>query len=364
MTIKEVAGIIEEYAPLSYQEDYDNSGLQTGNPNSEIQGVLLSTDVTEAVIDEAIANKCNMIISHHPVIFNGLKKLIGSNYVERVIEKAIKNDIALYAAHTNIDNIKGGVSTLMAEKLGLENISILSPRKDNLFKLVCYVPHPHAKAVRDAMFDAGAGHIGDYDMCSFNISGEGSYRAGINSKPYAGEIGKIHFEDETKIETVVLAPYLNKCIKQMIKSHPYEEVAYDIFQLHINDKNTGMGALGILNKEMSAETFLEKLKNTFSCQQISYRGSLSKTIRKVAMCGGSGSFLISKAMNIGADIFITSDIKYHDYFITPSQMLLADIGHYESEQFTKEIFYDLLTKKKPKFAVRFSDINTNPIKHF
>jgi dinuclear metal center YbgI/SA1388 family protein len=363
MKIKEVCNIIESFAPLSYQESYDNSGLQTGNPNTEVTEILLTLDVTEDVVDEAITHNCNMIIAHHPVIFKPLKKLTGSNYIERVIEKAIKNNIAIYAAHTNIDSVSGGVSTYMAKKIGLENIQILDPQQGKLFKLICFVPENHAEIVRAEMFKNGAGNIGNYDSCSFNINGTGSFRAGENTNPFVGSIGEIHYEPEIRIETIVEAPNLSMCISAMIKAHPYEEVAYDIYPLQNYNPSLGLGAIGILKDRENAEDFLLKIKKIFNCGVIKFSGDINKKLKTVALCGGSGSFLISKAIKSGADIFISADIKYHDYFIPENKMIIADIGHYESEQFTKQIFYELLMKKNPKFAVRFSDINSNPIKH-
>jgi dinuclear metal center YbgI/SA1388 family protein len=364
MTVKEVCEIIETYAPLNYQESYDNSGLQTGNYNTTIKGILISIDITENVVDESIAKNCNMIIAHHPVIFKGLKKLTGSNDVERVVEKAIKNDIAIYAAHTNLDSTGAGVSIMMAEKIGLQQIKILEPKHNNLLKIVCFVPETHAENVRNAMFDAGAGNIGNYSSCSFNINGLGSFKGNSNTHPFAGKPNEMHYEKEIKIETIVRNHQLNRCIKAMMEAHPYEEVAYDVYSLQNQDYGAGMGAIGTLEKEITAKDFFKHIKETFACSHIKYSGSLIQRINKVAVCGGSGSFLIGKAIQAQADVFITGDIKYHDYFIQPSKLILADIGHYESEQFTKEIIINILMKKNPKFAVRFSDINTNPIKLF
>ncbi|HXK80664.1 MAG TPA: Nif3-like dinuclear metal center hexameric protein [Bacteroidales bacterium] len=363
MKIKEVCNIIESFAPLSYQESYDNSGLQTGNPNSELKGILLTIDVTEDIVEEAILHNCNMIIAHHPVIFKPLKKLTGSNYVERVIEKAIKNDIAIYAAHTNLDSVNGGVSTYMANKIGLENIQILDPQQGQLLKLVCFVPENFAEVVREEMFKNGAGNIGKYDSCSFNTKGTGSFKAGENTSPFVGSIGEMHYEPEVRVETIVESPNLSKCISAMIKAHPYEEVAYDVYPLQNTNPNLGLGAIGVLNEYEQAKEFILRIKKIFNCGVIKYSGKLNNKIKTVAMCGGSGSFLINKAIKSGADIFISADIKYHEYFIPENDMIIADIGHYESEQFTKQIFYELLMKKNPKFAIRFSDINSNPIKH-
>ena len=364
MKLREIVKVIEDFAPLSFQESYDNAGLITGNPDMNISGALLSIDITEDVISEALRLNCNMIISHHPVIFKGLKKITGKSFVERVIISAIKNDIAIYAAHTNIDSVTGGVNSMICQKLGLVDCEILQPRENELFKLVTFVPVAHAEDVRVKIFEAGAGTIGNYDNCSFNQNGYGTFRANEASNPFVGEKGKVHSEDEVRVETIFPLFLRNKIINTLIKSHPYEEVAYDIYPLANNWNQVGMGMTGFLNQPLSENTFLSQIKEIFKLEVIRHTRLLNKEIKKVAVCGGSGSFLLKNAISSNADIFITGDFKYHEFFDAEDKLVIADIGHYESEQFTKEVFYDLLIKKLPKFAVCLSETDTNPVKYY
>ncbi len=363
MILSQIISTIEKFAPLSLQESYDNSGLIIGTPSMEINSTLLCVDITEQVIEEAIEKNCNLIISHHPLVFAGIKKINGNNYVERCIIKAIKNDIAIYACHTNMDIVAGGVSYKMSEKLQLTKCRILSPTKGNLNKIVCFVPEDSSEKVRNAMFEAGAGSIGNYDNCSYNSSGYGSFRAGENTNPYVGEKGKTHLEKEIKIETIVQSHLSGSVINAIKNNHPYEEVAYDIYPLNNENPEIGFGIIGELKESVDCMEFLNTVKNTFRCQYIKHTPIIKNNIKKVALCGGSGSFLTNEALAQKADIFISADFKYHDYFKAENKLIIADIGHYESEQFTKEIFYDLLTKKIPNFAVRISEINTNPINY-
>lgn len=364
MKIREVASILEEYASLLYQESYDNSGLIIGDPEIDVASVLLAVDITEEVIEEAINKGANLIIAHHPVIFKGLKSITGKNYVEKTVIKAIRNDIAIYAAHTNFDGIWGGVNTKLGEKLGLLNMKILSPRKGELKKLVTFVPDEHADKVRKAIFDAGAGHIGIYDQCSYNLHGRGSFRASDKSNPYSGEKGKLHFEQEIRIETIFPKSLQTNIINALIDAHPYEEVAYDIYPLDNESLRAGMGVIGELPESVEEKVFLTDLKKIFNMKCIKHSSLLGKKVKRVAVCGGAGSFLLQKAVSSGADAFLTADIKYHEYFDADMKILLIDIGHYESELITKDIFYELLTKKNPNFAIYFSVINTNPINYF
>ena len=363
MKIKEVTDLIEQLAPLSYQESYDNSGLITGDENEKIKGVLICLDSTEEVVEEAISKKCNLIIAHHPVIFSGLKKLNGKNYVERTIIKAIQNNIAIYAAHTNLDHVQQGVNAKIREKIGLKNCKILSPKNNLLRKLVTFCPTDKADAVRQAMFNAGAGEIGNYDECSFNVSGTGTFKASAGTNPYVGKIGKQHKEKEEKIETVFPVYLQENILEAMFKAHPYEEVAYDIYPLENAYKQVGSGMIGELKTEMTELAFLKSLKTSMRTDCVRYTKLLNKKIRKVAVCGGSGSFLLKDAIRQGADIFVTADFKYHQFFDAESKIVVADIGHYESEQFTKDLFYELLTKNFSTFAIRLSKVNTNPINY-
>ncbi len=364
MKVKDIIQCFENFAALQLQEDYDNSGLQVGNFENTITGILISLDITPEIIEEAIEKKCNLIIAHHPLIFNKLNKIIGNNDIEKSIILAIKNDISIYCSHTNLDKANGGVSFKIGEKIGLNNIKVLNPEKNILEKIVVFVPDNYAQQVREAMFEAGAGQVGNYDNCSYNIIGEGSFRAGKNTNPFCGEIGKIHFEKETRIETIYPKYLRNKTINAILKSHPYEEVAYDIYKLENSCNNIGLGIIGELDQEISEIEFFTLLKARFNCKIIKHSQLLNKKIKKVACCGGSGAFLINIAKEAEADVFVSGDIKYHDYFLTENKIIITDIGHYESEQFTKEIFYDVIMKNNPNFAVQFSEKNVNPIKTF
>lgn len=362
--VSDIASWIEEVAPLSFQEDYDNAGLLIGLPDQEVSGVLLTIDVTEAVIDEALALGFNMIVAHHPLIFKGLKKITGKNEVQRCVLKAIKSGIAVYAAHTNLDNVfVNGVSSKMADILQLTNRKTLLPVENKLIKLVTFVPELHSYRVRDALFAAGAGTIGDYDACSYNIKGTGTFRAGEGTHPFVGQIGELHNETEVRIE-VVLPEYLqNKVVEALIESHPYEVPVYDLYQLQNAWDLCGAGIIGQLPKPVDELRFLAEVKQKFKTSVIRHTRLLNKPIQKVALCGGAGSFLISKAIAAAADIYITGDIKYHEFFDAENKIILADIGHFESEQFTKDIFYEIIRKKMPTFAVQISELETNPINY-
>jgi len=363
MQLKEITRFIESVAPLALQESYDNSGLLIGNPADEVFGILISLDITEAIIDEAISKNLNLIVAHHPIIFSGLKKLNGKNYIERCVAKAIKNDIALYAAHTNLDSVFGGVNSKICEKLELQNCQVLAPVPGFLKKLVTFVPTADAEKVRKALFDAGAGNIGNYDSCSFNQSGFGSFRGNERTNPYVGEKNQLHFEEETRIETIFPKHIQTRVIQSLLNAHPYEEVAYDIYPLDNEFNQAGIGMIGELDSPVDELKFLQKVKETFHCSVIKHTQLLGKPIRKVAVCGGSGSSYLSKAIAQKADVFISGDFKYHQFFDAEQQIIIADIGHFESEQFTKEVFYELLTKKFPKFAVHLSALNTNPVSY-
>jgi dinuclear metal center YbgI/SA1388 family protein len=363
MQIKQITQYIESIAPLAFQESYDNAGLIIGHPEDEVSGVLIALDITEEILDEAIKKNANMIIAHHPVIFGGIKKLNGRNNIERCVAKAIKNDIAIYAAHTNLDSVIGGVNSKICDKLELLNCQILAPLPNFLKKLVTFVPIADAEKVRKAMFEAGAGSIGNYDSCSFNLDGTGSFKGNNQAHPYVGLKNIIHFEEETRIETIFPKHIQSEVIQALLKTHPYEEVAYDIYPLDNNYKQAGIGMIGELEKPMNEMEFLLQLKELFHCKVIQHTRLLGKPISRVAVCGGSGSTYLSNAIEQKADIFVSADFKYHQFFDAENQLIIADIGHFESEQFTKEVFYELLTKKFPKFAVHLTKINTNPVKY-
>ncbi len=363
MKVHEITTFIEEFAPIGYQEGYDNCGLLIGSPTADVTGVLLCVDVTPEILKEALAKGSNLIISHHPLIFSGLKSITGSNNTEKIIIEAIKHNVAIYAAHTNIDKVWDGVSVYLAKKLGLQEIGILSPSPDQLVKLVVFVPEKQASEVRLAMFNAGAGHIGDYDQCSYNTLGTGTFRAGDSTNPYVGKQGELHHEKEVRVEVVVPKPILSHTIKAMQKAHPYEEVAYDIYPILNPNPKAGLGAVGKLERPYSEEEFLAKVKNILGIACIKHSKLLGKPIEKVALCGGSGSELLKNALKEQAQLFLTADVKYHNFFEAEERIIIADIGHYESEQLTIDIFYEILSKKMPNFAVHKTELNTNPINY-
>ena len=363
MQAKEIIQVLEEWAPPSLQESYDNSGLIVGHPSTEVTGILVNLDCIEEVVDEAISTGCNMIVAHHPIVFQGLKRFNGKNYVERTVIKAIKNDILIYAIHTNLDHVKDGVNAMIGDKLGLKNLKVLAPKTGVLCKLVTYVPTNHAEQVRQSIFNAGAGHIGEYDQCSFNLNGQGTFRGNENSEPFVGEAGKLHMEDEVRIETIMPTFVKSTVLKALLSAHPYEEVAFDIYPLENSWHEVGSGMVGTLNEPMNASAFLSHVKKSMNVPALRFTECEKKTIQKVAFCGGSGSFLINAAKLKQADVFVTSDIKYHQFFDGEKDMMLVDIGHHENEQFTSDLICAKLKEKFPTFAVRLSDTPTNPIKY-
>ena len=363
MTIREVINRLEELAPLSYAEDFDNVGLLVGDDHAEVSGVLVTLDTLENVVDEAIVKKCNLIVSFHPIIFSGLKKLTGASYVERVVLKAIKNDIAIYCMHTALDNVKEGVNAKICQVLGIHNPRILIPKKATVKKLTTYVPERDSKRLLKSLFAAGAGNIGNYSNCSFTSDGVGSYKAGKNANPHKGEVGKTHYEKETQINLTFSKSKETSVLNALFNNHPYEEVAYEVFTLENTNQNIGMGMIGQLERPMESKKFLLHVKEKMKVSSIRHSELLRRKIKQVAVLGGSGAFAIGAAKAAGADLFITADVKYHQYFEAEKKMIIADIGHYETEQFTKNLLVDYLTKKIPNFAVRLSGSKTNPIKY-
>jgi dinuclear metal center YbgI/SA1388 family protein len=364
MKVKEITDYLESKIPLEFQEDYDNSGLILGNPQHHVNAVLVCLDITEQVLDEAMNKNCNMIISHHPLIFKGIKRLTGYDAEQRMIIKAIQNNIIIYALHTNLDNSYDGLNALLCKKFGIINYKILLPSANKLNKLVTFCPNEFAERVRTALFNAGAGHIGKYDCCSYNIHGQGTFRASEGTNPFVGELNKLHVEDETRIE-VIFPFFLEKeLISALIENHPYEEVAYDIYCLKNRYEKSGSGLVGELEEEKELIDFLTKIKEVIGIPIIRHTLPTGKKIKRVALCSGSGSFLIREAINQKADLFLTSDIKYHDFFKVQDDLVLADIGHYESEQFVKEWIYSVLIEKFSTFAVLISETNANPVKYY
>ena len=365
MKVKEIAAVLESFAPLAYQESYDNCGLQVGNPNAEVTKALITLDVTEEVMNEAVACGCNLVIAHHPLIFSGLKKVIGRNNIERIVEMAIKKDIAIYAIHTNLDNMLDGVNAKIASKLGLVNTQILSPKENTLCKLYTYVPKGSVEKVRTALFAAGAGSLGKYEECSFNLEGKGSFKPQPNSNPTIGKAGgPTEWVEEVKLEVLVQQHQEKKVLQALFSSHPYEEVAYELILLRNTNQDIGAGIVGFLSEEMLENDFLSFLKNKMKVACIRHTELLNKPVKKVAVCGGAGSYLLKEAMNSSADIFITGDYKYHQFFDAERKIVIADIGHYESEQYTKELIQRILTEKKPTFATLLSKTDTNPVIYF
>ena len=363
MKVKDIIALLEELSPLSYSEDFDNTGLLLGDANAKVSGILVTLDTLETVVDEAIEKKCNLIVSFHPIIFSGLKKITGNTYVERVVQKAIKHDIAIFSNHTALDNSWNGVNAMICEKLGLKNRNVLIPQHETIKKLITFVPSKDAEKVRNALFAAGGGSIGNYENCSFNIEGKGSFKGNEDSKPVKGKKGEIHFEEETQIGITFAKHLQNNILTALFEAHPYEEVAYEITTLENSNQHLGMGMIGEFEKAMDEKEFLKFLKKMMKTDCIRHSALLQKSIKRVAVLGGSGSFAIEAAKKTGADAFISADFKYHDFFKAENTILLADIGHYESEQYTKELLHSFLKKKITNFAVLLSQTNTNPISY-
>ncbi|CAG5002635.1 GTP cyclohydrolase 1 type 2 [Dyadobacter sp. CECT 9275] len=362
--IKDILTSLESLAPPSYQENYDNAGLIVGDKHAIVTGVLITLDVTEAVVQEAVSKKCNLIIAHHPIVFKGLKKLTGSNYVERTVLAAIKNDVAIYAIHTNLDHVLKGVNSKIAEKIGLKNIKILAPKKNILQKLVTFVPTENSESVLEALFNAGAGEIGAYKNCSFSTTGTGTFLPGEAANPAVGTIGKREDVRENRLE-VIFPSHLGRKILTVLKAvHPYEEVAYYLQELENENQEVGAGMVGELEHDMQHEDFLQLLRSNMQLRVIRHTAPVTGPIRRVAVCGGAGSFLLPLAIGSGADVFITADYKYHEFFDADQQIMICDIGHYESEVFTKDLLYDYLSGIFSNFALCLSEINTNPVHYF
>lgn len=362
--IRQLIDYLEALAPLTYQESYDNAGLIVGDPAVDITGVLVSLDTTEAVVDEAIAKGCNLVVAHHPIVFKGLKKLNGKTYVERTVIKAIKNNIAIYATHTNLDSVVGGVNFKIAEKLNLQNVRILAPKTQVLSKLTTFVPVVHTQAVLNALYAAGAGQIGEYKNCSFRVEGTGTYQPGEGAQPAIGTVGKYHEETENRLEVILPTHRQGQLLTALRQAHPYEEVAYYLIPLDNQNQEVGSGAVGDLAEPFDGSSWLAHLKERMNLNLIRYTPLPDRPIRRIAVCGGTGSFLLPDAMRAGADIFVTADYKYHEFFDADNRIGICDIGHYESEVFTKELIGGHLAKKFTTFAVILSETDTNPVRYF
>jgi dinuclear metal center YbgI/SA1388 family protein len=362
--IKDITNCLEILAPLSLQESYDNAGLIVGNPQTDVTGILVTLDSTEAVIDEALAKGCNLIVAHHPIVFKGLKKLNGKNYVERTVMKAIKHEVAIYATHTNLDHAVGGVNFMIAERLGLQNVRILAPKSDVLMKLVSFVPIDATQKVLDALYEAGVGQIGNYDHCSFQVRGTGSFRPNQNANPHIGTVNTDENVVENRIEVIFPSYLENRVMTALRNAHPYEEVAHYLTLLHNQHQEVGAGAVGSLSEALSVHEFLAYLKQSMDLNVIRHTAFVKNTIQKIAVCGGAGSFLLNDAVRAEADVFITADFKYHEFFDADGRILICDIGHYESEVFTKELLQRYLSKKFPNFATILSETITNPVNYY
>ncbi|MEM8566837.1 MAG: Nif3-like dinuclear metal center hexameric protein [Bacteroidota bacterium] len=361
--IKDLIQELESVAPRAYQESYDNSGLLVGNPNTAVKGVLITLDVTEEVVNEAVDTSCNVIIAHHPIIFNGLKSLTGKNYVERTVISAVKNDIAIYAIHTNLDNVHAGVNKKICDKLGLINTQILKPKNQILSKLVTFIPVNSTKTVLAALHKAGAGQLGNYENCSFTLEGTGSFTSNKHADPSIGSKGVSEKVTENRVEVIFPNYKAKEIIKTLNQAHPYEEVAYYLHNLENENQEVGSGMIGELKNEINSTDFLHYLKEKMELNCIRHTKICHDKIRRVAVCGGSGSFLLRAAKAKNADIFVTSDFKYHEFFDAENSIIIADIGHYESEVFTKELLHEILREKFDKFALNLSNVETNPIRY-
>ncbi len=363
-TIKEIINHLESIAPAAYQESYDNAGLIVGNAQAECTGVLVCLDSTEDVVKEAMTKKCNLIVAHHPIVFKGLKRLTGKNYVERTILLAIKNDIAIFAIHTNLDNVfHQGVNTMIAEKLGLKNCKILAPKRQILSKLTTFCPIEHTQKVLDALHAIGAGQIGDYKNCSFRNMGIGTFQPTGDAQPFIGELNKIEEVVENRLELIFPSYLSSKILDTLRSAHPYEEVAYYLSSLENANQEVGSGMIGEIEIAQNELDFLLFIKKTMGCGVVRYTKPLSKKIKKVAVCGGAGGFLLNDAVAQGADIFVTADYKYHEFFDADGRIVIADIGHFESEKYTINLLFDIISKKFPNFAVNFTETNTNPVNY-
>lgn len=363
-SIKDITNYLEQLAPLAYQESYDNAGLIVGSPETTVTGILATLDCTEDIIHEAIKRDCNLIVAHHPIVFKGLKRFNGKNYVERAVMLAIKNDIAIYATHTNLDSVKGGVNYMIAEKLGLENVRILSPKKQILKKLVTFVPVENTKAVLEAIHTAGAGQIGEYKNCSFSTEGTGRFTPSGSADPFIGTLNEAEEVSENRIEVIFDAPQESQILRALKKAHPYEEVAYYLSILENENQEVGSGVIATLPESLSEIDFLTMLKTKMNLKVVRHTPLLGKAIKKIALCGGAGGFLLRDAIRQGADVFITADYKYHEFFDAENQIIICDIGHYESEVYTKELIVRYLSEKFSNFAVLKSQVNTNPVQYF
>ncbi|MCW3161180.1 Nif3-like dinuclear metal center hexameric protein [Chryseobacterium oryctis] len=364
MELRKVIAKIEERIKINQAEDFDNVGLLCGVPTRDVSGILVCHDALENVVDEAVEKNCNLIVCFHPIIFSGLKSLTGKNYVERAILKAIENKIAIYAIHTAWDNDFFGVNQGICNQLGLKNLKILQPKKNNLKQLTVFVPKDYSEKVKNALFEAGAGNIGFYDECSFTINGNGSFRPIEGSNPFSGQQNIRENADEDMISVIFEDFKQGKIISAMKSAHPYEEVAYQIYSLDNENHHSGLGMYGEFEEEMDEKDFLHFVKEKFNLEIIKHSDFTGKKIKRVGVLGGSGATGIKSALAKKCDAYLTGDIKYHDYFLAESKMLICDIGHYESEQFVTQQLFEILSQKFSTFAISKSIEKTNPVNYF
>jgi len=350
MKIKEVILHLERKFPLYWQEEYDNCGVQCGDKEQEITGALVCFNFSEKAIEEAIARNANLIISHHPLIFKGLQKIEPTSPTGRMIFKAIQHKLVLYSMHTNIDNGIEGGNWLFAKKLGLKELKVLAPKEALFRKLVFYAPNGEEVPIIDALFTAGCGAVGNYINCSFRAEGKGTFQPLKSANPFIGQADVTEMVDEVRVEMIFPKAIQQKVIKTLYRHHPYEEPAFDIFALENSISQIGLGSIGTLPQSMRAEYFFDVMKKELNIEYFRISGKTDRTIQKVAVCGGSGSSFIRTAFAAGADIFITGDVKYHDFFSVDNQMIIADIGHFEGESFIKEIIYNELKENFSNFA--------------
>ena len=364
MRINDIIGALNQWAPPSYQESYDNARLITGNPEQELRGVLISLDCTEAVVQEAIDKGLNLIVAHHPIVFKGLKSFTGKNYVERTVIKAIKNDIAIFSIHTNLDNVSTGVNRMICDRIGLTNCRTLAPKPGILSKIVTFVPSKDVQKVLDSLYGVGLGQIGNYDECSFQVKGTGSFRPNDQANPSVGKQNERELVEETRIEGIFPSHLKGKVVNALKKAHPYEEVAYYLTSLENENQEVGSGMVGELESSMPTEVFMQLLKQQFNLKVIRHTAFHKNEVKRIAVCGGAGSFLLGHAKGAGADVFVTADFKYHEFFDAEEKIIITDIGHYESEVFTKELICNFLKEKFANIALNLSEVDTNPIKYF
>ncbi len=368
MTCNQIFNFIESWAPKGAAWQKDNPGLQAGDPNSQVENIFLCLELTKEAFDEAVKRKCNFIFTHHPLIFQPLKKLnLQTDKTSILLSGLIKNNITLYSAHTNLDFTKGGVSFQLAEKLGLQNLRFIDKLENSLYKLSVFVPEKNAAALSEALFAEGAGVIGEYKKCSFRSQGRGTFEGSENSNPAVGKAGRFEETDEVKIEFTLESWKLDKVLTALVKNHPYEEPAYDVYPTLTGNTNYGYGAVGELPEEMEEENFLTHVCDSLNAPGLRYASGKNGKVKTVAVCGGSGSDLLYKAMGIKADALITADVKYHTFQDAEGKILLADAGHYETEvivldEVKRRIENYLVGQNKSDIKVYTYGGSTSPVK--